>query len=75
MENDGQRMFGHSGGMLGKGRKEKTHLLPLSMSNEARQPNAVAEVMKFDRDLGIHRNLRNLPDWKFGEHAMHTEIE
>jgi hypothetical protein len=75
MQNNGQRMFGHSGGMLGQGRKEKTHLLPLSMSNEARQPNAVAEIMQFDRDPGIHRHRRNLPDWKFGEHAMNTEIE
>jgi len=75
MQHNSQRMFGHPGGMIGKGRKEKTYLLALSMPDETRQPNAVAEVVQLNRDLGIHRHGRNLPARKFSEHAVNTEIE
>jgi hypothetical protein len=61
--------------MIGKGREKKAHLLPLAVTDEARQPNAVTEVMQFDRDLGIHRHGRNLAMRKFDEHALDTEIE
>jgi hypothetical protein len=45
------------------------------MPDESWQPNAIAEIMQFDRDLGIHRHGRNLAMRKFDEHALDTEIE
>jgi hypothetical protein len=75
MQNDGQRVFGGSDGIIGQGREKKAHLLAHAVTDEARQPNAVAEIMQFDRDLGIHKHGRNLILGKFDEHALNTEIE
>jgi hypothetical protein len=75
MKNDGQWMFDCPGGMIGEGREQKSHFLALAMPDEARQPNAVAEVMQLDRDLGIRMHRRNLPVGKFDEHALDAKIE
>ena len=75
MQHNGQRVFGSSGGMIGQGREQKAHLLPITMPDKARQPNAVTEVMQFDRHLGFPTYGRNLAVGKFDEHALRTEIE
>jgi hypothetical protein len=61
--------------MIGKGRKQKAHLLALAVPDEARQPNAIPKIMQLDRDLGIHRHRRNLSLGKFNEHPLNTEVE
>lgn len=52
MQNDGQWVLDCSRGMVGQGRERKSHLLALAVPDKSRQPNAVAEVMQFDRHLG-----------------------
>ena len=49
MQNDGQWVLGRSRRMVGQGLEQKSHLLALAVPDKARQPNAVAEVMQFDR--------------------------
>lgn len=52
MQNDGQWVLDCSRGMVGQGREQKSHLLALAVPDKSRQPNAIAEVMQFDRHLG-----------------------
>ena len=61
--------------MIGKGRKQKAHLLALAVPDKTRQPNAIPKIMQFDRDLGIHRHGRNLSLRKFDKHPLNTEVE
>jgi hypothetical protein len=75
MQNDGQWVFSRSGGMIGKGLEQKSHLPALAVPDETRQPNAVAEIMQFDRDFGIHKHGGNLAMGKFDQHALNAEIE
>ena len=75
MQNDGQWVFGGSGGVIGQGREQKSHLLAHAVPDKARQPNAVSEVMQFDKNLGVHMHGRNLILGKFDKHTLNTEIE
>jgi len=61
--------------MIGQSREQKAHLLALAMPNEPRQPDAVTEVMQFDRHLGPRTHGRNLAVGKFDKHALRAEIE
>jgi hypothetical protein len=75
MQNNGQWVFGRSGGMCGQCREQKSHLPAVTVPDEARQPNTVAKVMQLDGNPGIHSHRRHLTVGKFDEHALDTQIE
>jgi hypothetical protein len=55
--------------------KQKTHFPAVAMPDKAGQPNAITGIMQFHRDLGIHRDGRNLAIGKFNEHALHAQVK
>lgn len=75
IQDEGQWVPGRSRGIIGQGWEQKAHFLPLAMPDEARQPDAVTEVLQLDRHLGPRTNGRNFVARKFHEHALRTEIE
>jgi len=54
MEHDGERMLNASLGLIGERREVEAHFLAHSVSDQAWQPNTVAEIMQFDGHLSTY---------------------